>query len=126
MPLVRAAIEVIAEKALSGTRVGDIGKRAGMSPGHVLYYFDGKSEIFTRGGLERARGTRLGVRIARRPCCARTRRSMPPLTDVAGGVDLSFLGGAVTAALAYLALRALVPEGDGVAVQAPAEGRVTV
>ena len=46
--LVRSAIEVIAEKGLSGTRVADIGERAGISPGHVLYYFDGKSDIFTR------------------------------------------------------------------------------
>jgi AcrR family transcriptional regulator len=46
--LVRAAIDVIAEKGLSGTRVADIGERAGMSAGHVLYYFDGKSNIFMR------------------------------------------------------------------------------
>jgi AcrR family transcriptional regulator len=46
--LVRAAIDVIAERGLSGTRVADIGSRAGISPGHVLYYFDGKSEIFMR------------------------------------------------------------------------------
>jgi AcrR family transcriptional regulator len=46
--LVRSAIEVIAEKGLSGTRVADIGERAGISPGHVLYYFDGKSDIFMR------------------------------------------------------------------------------
>jgi AcrR family transcriptional regulator len=46
--LVRAAIEVIAEKGLGGTRVADIGARAGISPGHVLYYFEGKSDIFTR------------------------------------------------------------------------------
>ena len=46
--LVRAAIEVIAEKGLSGTRVSDIGDRSGISPGHVLYYFDGKSDIFMR------------------------------------------------------------------------------
>ena len=46
--LVRAAIDVIAEKGLGGTRVADIGERAGMSAGHVLYYFDGKSHIFTR------------------------------------------------------------------------------
>jgi AcrR family transcriptional regulator len=46
--LVRAAIEVIAEKGLSGTRVADIGDRSGISPGHVLYYFDGKSDIFMR------------------------------------------------------------------------------
>jgi AcrR family transcriptional regulator len=46
--LVRGAIEVIAEKGLSGTRVADIGERSGISPGHVLYYFDGKSDIFMR------------------------------------------------------------------------------
>jgi AcrR family transcriptional regulator len=46
--LVRAAIDVIAEKGLAGTRVADIAARAGISPGHVLYYFDGKAEIFTR------------------------------------------------------------------------------
>jgi len=45
--LVRAAIDVIGERGLSGTRVADIGERAGISPGHVLYYFEGKSEIFT-------------------------------------------------------------------------------
>jgi AcrR family transcriptional regulator len=46
--LVRAAIEVIAEKGLGGTRVADIGERSGMSAGTVLYYFDGKSDIFSR------------------------------------------------------------------------------
>ncbi len=46
--LVRAAIDVIGERGLSGTRVADIGERAGISPGHVLYYFEGKAEIFTR------------------------------------------------------------------------------
>jgi AcrR family transcriptional regulator len=46
--LVRSAIEVIAEKGLGGTRVADIAERAGISPGHVLYYFDGKADIFTR------------------------------------------------------------------------------
>jgi AcrR family transcriptional regulator len=46
--LVRAAIDVIAERGLSGTRVADIGSRAGISPGHVLYYFEGKSQIFMR------------------------------------------------------------------------------
>jgi AcrR family transcriptional regulator len=46
--VVRAAIEVIAEKGLVGTRVADIAARAGMSAGHVLYYFDGKSAVFMR------------------------------------------------------------------------------
>jgi AcrR family transcriptional regulator len=46
--LVRAAIDVIAEKGLSGTRVADTGERAGMSAGHVLYCFDGKADLFSR------------------------------------------------------------------------------
>src|SRR5688572_11344892 len=46
--LVRAAIDVIGERGLSATRVADIGERAGISSGHVLYYFEGKAEIFTR------------------------------------------------------------------------------
>ena len=46
--VVRAAIDVIAEKGLVGTRVADIAARAGMSAGHVLYYFEGKSDIFSR------------------------------------------------------------------------------
>jgi AcrR family transcriptional regulator len=46
--LIRSAIEVIAEKGLGGTRVADIAERAGISPGHVLYYFDGKADIFMR------------------------------------------------------------------------------
>ena len=33
-----------------------------------------------------------------------------PLADVAGGVDLSFIAGGVTGALAYLAIRAVFPE----------------
>jgi len=46
--LVRGAIDLIAEKGLDGTRVADIGERSGISPGQVLYYFDGKSDIFWR------------------------------------------------------------------------------
>ncbi|MHB1928490.1 MAG: TetR/AcrR family transcriptional regulator [Acidimicrobiales bacterium] len=44
--LVRAAMEVMAEKGLSGTRVADVGRRAGISPGHVLYYFESKADLF--------------------------------------------------------------------------------
>ena len=46
--LVRAAIDVIGEKGLGGTRVADVAERAGISAGHVLYYFEGKADIFTR------------------------------------------------------------------------------
>jgi AcrR family transcriptional regulator len=37
--VLEAALEVIAERGLARTRMTDISERAGMSPGHVLYYF---------------------------------------------------------------------------------------
>lgn len=42
--------------------------------------------------------------------CSNTTLYAGPLADVAGGVDLSFVGGGVTAALAYLAIRSASPE----------------
>jgi purine-cytosine permease-like protein len=42
--------------------------------------------------------------------CSNTTLFAGPLADVAGGVDLSFLGGGVTGAVAYLAIRAVFPE----------------
>ena len=47
-----------------------------------------------------------------------------PLADVAGGVDLSFIAGGVTAALAYLAIRAVFPESRGVRARPPEGGPV--
>ncbi len=52
--------------------------------------------------------------------CSNTTLYAGPLADVAGGVDLSFIGGGVTGALAYVAIRALLPEHERVAVE-PAE-----
>ncbi len=46
--LVRAAIELIGEQGLSQVRVADVAARAGISPGHVLYYFDGKADLFAQ------------------------------------------------------------------------------
>lgn len=40
-----AALEVIAERGLSETRMSDISQRAGMSAGHVLYYFRTKDLV---------------------------------------------------------------------------------
>ncbi|HYG71058.1 MAG TPA: TetR/AcrR family transcriptional regulator [Actinomycetota bacterium] len=40
-----AALEVIAERGLAETRMSDISARAGMSPGHVLYYFRTKDLV---------------------------------------------------------------------------------
>jgi AcrR family transcriptional regulator len=42
-----AAVEVIGEKGLAETRVADIAKRAGLSPGLLLYYFTSKDDLLT-------------------------------------------------------------------------------
>ena len=41
----RAAMTLIAERGIDATRVADIGRRVGMSPGHVLYYFGTKERL---------------------------------------------------------------------------------
>jgi purine-cytosine permease-like protein len=42
--------------------------------------------------------------------CSNTSLYVGPLADVAGGVDLSFLGGAITGGIAYALIRAAFPE----------------
>ena len=46
--VVGAAAEAIAEQGLSNVRVADVAERAGMSPGHVTYYFPSKTELLMR------------------------------------------------------------------------------
>jgi AcrR family transcriptional regulator len=43
--VLEAAIAAICERGLAGTRVSDVGARAGMSPGHVMYYFPSLEEM---------------------------------------------------------------------------------
>lgn len=43
--VLEAALSVIAERGLASTRMADISERAGMSPGHVLYYFRTKDRV---------------------------------------------------------------------------------
>ena len=43
--VLEAALEVIAERGLAATRMSDISERAGMSSGHVLYYFGSKDLV---------------------------------------------------------------------------------
>jgi len=43
--VLQAALTVIAEKGLDETRMADIGAAAGMSAGHVMYYFPSKAEL---------------------------------------------------------------------------------
>lgn len=46
--LVEVASAVIAERGLANVRVSDIAERAGMTPGHVTYYFPSKTELLVR------------------------------------------------------------------------------
>ena len=46
--VVEAAAEVIAERGLANVRVSDVAERAGMSAGHVTYYFPSKTELLIR------------------------------------------------------------------------------
>lgn len=43
--VIEAAVQAIAERGLGNVRMSDIAERAGMSPGHVTYYFGSKSEL---------------------------------------------------------------------------------
>jgi AcrR family transcriptional regulator len=43
--VLQAALTVIADKGLDETRMVDIGDAAGMSAGHVMYYFPSKAEL---------------------------------------------------------------------------------
>jgi purine-cytosine permease-like protein len=52
--------------------------------------------------------------------CSATTIYTGPLAGIAGGVDLSFVAGMVTAAVAYLAIRAVFPESKRDAVPARA------
>lgn len=46
--LVEAAAAAIADKGLARVRVADVAERAGMTPGHVTYYFPSKTELLIR------------------------------------------------------------------------------
>lgn len=46
--VVTAAAELIAEKGLAQLRMADVADRAGMSVGHVTYYFPSKTELLVR------------------------------------------------------------------------------
>jgi AcrR family transcriptional regulator len=46
--VIDAAAQAIAERGLANVRVSDVAERAGMSPGHVTYYFPSKSALLMR------------------------------------------------------------------------------
>ena len=45
--LLRAALDVIAERGFSDTRIADVADRAGTSPALVIYYFRTKDNLLT-------------------------------------------------------------------------------
>lgn len=46
--VVGAAAQAIAERGFANVRVSDVAERAGMSPGHVTYYFPSKGDLLMR------------------------------------------------------------------------------
>jgi AcrR family transcriptional regulator len=44
--LVRATNELVARKGMAGVRLRDVAEHAGLTPGAVLYYYDGLDELF--------------------------------------------------------------------------------
>src|SRR6266700_6979037 len=45
--MLRAALEVIAERGYAETRIADVAERAGTSPALVIYYFKTKDQLLT-------------------------------------------------------------------------------
>ena len=46
--IVEAATQAIVERGLANVRIADIAERAGMTPGHVTYYFPSKIDLLMR------------------------------------------------------------------------------
>ena len=46
--VVDAAAQAIAERGFANVRVSDVADLAGMSPGHVTYYFPAKTDLLMR------------------------------------------------------------------------------
>ena len=85
-------MDAIAARGMAGLRMADVGERAGMSPGHILYYYSSKQRLL----LETLRWSddRLAERRARElpslPDRARATRAfhrdLPPHRRRSGGV----------------------------------------
>jgi AcrR family transcriptional regulator len=43
--ILQAAMDTIAERGMAGLRMADVGRRVGMSPGHILYYYRSKQRL---------------------------------------------------------------------------------
>ena len=46
--VIDAAAEVLAERGMANVRIADVAERAGMTPGHVTYYFPSKNDMLMR------------------------------------------------------------------------------
>lgn len=65
--IIRAALDAFAENGLSGARVEDIARRAGVSKGTVYLYFDGKEELFKEAIRDKVGRTLEGLSSAASP-----------------------------------------------------------
>src|SRR5215472_15870391 len=50
--MLRAALEVIAERGYADTRIADVAERTGISPALVIYYFKTKDQLLTEADPE--------------------------------------------------------------------------
>ncbi len=65
--VVQAATQMIAERGLANVRVSDVAARAGMSVGHVTYYFPSKAALLMRA-IRQSEGSladQVGIEIQR-------------------------------------------------------------
>jgi AcrR family transcriptional regulator len=67
--VLEAALDAIAEVGVDGLRMTDIAERAGMTPGHILYYFGRKDRIL----VETLRWSEEDLAARRRASLARIR-----------------------------------------------------
>lgn len=71
----RAAMTLIAERGIEATRITDIGRRVGMSAGHVMYYFGTKERLL----LETLRWSEDQLRSMREAALRHGRAGWPKL-----------------------------------------------
>jgi AcrR family transcriptional regulator len=62
--LIQAAMEVMAEQGVAASRLADVGARAGISTGQVLYYFESKADLLVQALREVERTLREQVGAA--------------------------------------------------------------
>src|SRR5579872_3513524 len=90
--MLRAALEVIAERGFPETRIADVAERAGASPALVIYYFRTKDALLTEAmryaedsfydlgasRMEGVTGARERLEVVVRMCCLDDPEEDPP------------------------------------------------